>query len=513
VDTEERTDRGKLTRRVELTRGSYVEYYEAIPGLKPVVRYKRLSVKKLDPKVNRRAMERQDCIKELAKTKACVVAEYCDPDHSAYKYHYLDENGVERGKARPAFEVMVAEYRSLGTGLCAADIDRLTRQPLTLEVLIRHYETTSRLVFITKDETVDLTTDQGRSRARDKIKTALEEAKAAQRRQKDRHEQLAEEGEYVHTRPVFGLTATGDLEGEASKLILEAVGWVRDGNRLGTLLAKWGTRGVVSPQGNPWTCTTFKRVLSNPRLCGWRVDNRRNPETGKLVSPDRVRRDDDGNPCTGGMVALITPEVWLDVQAKLKASPHAHNGRKTKHMFSLKFRCSEKGCAGRLTGYTRGATKGHMYECSDCGKVRVTGVPTDRLMLKLLQERVTSSPLQAFTVDIPDWPKEAEAARHRAGLVDLKVEYEAGEVEDDVYLDKSDDLRTVIRKLDRERAAWVKAHTTKVPAKVTEVDWENPDHDAVGALWDQYVKVCFVSRSPKKGRGAWSVDRFDLKWN
>lgn len=70
----------------------------------------------------------------------------------------------------------------------------------------------------------------------------------------------------------FGYQADGMTVVEAeAELIRQAAQRLLAGETVGTILRDWLAQDVTTPQRNRWVASSFRRMLTSPRLAGLRV--------------------------------------------------------------------------------------------------------------------------------------------------------------------------------------------------------------------------------------------------
>src|SRR3974390_11159 len=159
--------------------------------------------------------ERQEALcRRLAKERGWPVAEvYVDNDRSAYS-----------GKPRPGYERMLAD---IGVGLRDAvvcvDLDRLTRRPAELEAFMDLADRRGIALANVSGDT-DLSTSDGRFRARIMGAVARQESEKKAERVAREHEQSARRGIPRASRRPFGYEKDGiTIREEEAALIRDAV--------------------------------------------------------------------------------------------------------------------------------------------------------------------------------------------------------------------------------------------------------------------------------------------------
>jgi len=208
-------------------------------------------------------VDRQERLcRELADQKGWSVAEvYVDNDISAYS-----------GKRRPAFERLLADLRSgeRDAVLCV-DIDRLTRRPAELEEFIDLADA-NRIALANVSGDTDLSTSDGRFKARIMGAVARQESEKKSERQKREREQAARAGIPHGGQQPFGYGPDRiEIIEEEAALIREAADRVLAGESVRSICFDWNDRGIPTRQkAAGWTPQSLRGVLLNPRYAGLR---------------------------------------------------------------------------------------------------------------------------------------------------------------------------------------------------------------------------------------------------
>ena len=228
-------------------------------------------------------VERQEppC-RALCERNGWEVAEvYRDNDLSAF-------NG-----RRPGYQRLLTDAKAGRIGAIVAwDADRLTRQPIENEGLIdlaeRHG---TKLATVTGE--YDLATSSGRLHFRIKGAVARHESEHRAERLRLKHDEIARAGRHHGGPRPFGFEYepavlrdgrtvyrfTGRLEETEAELIREAARRLLNGESVYGILADWERYGIRSPNGNLWLATSFRNMLTSPRIAGLRVHQ------GEIVGP------------------------------------------------------------------------------------------------------------------------------------------------------------------------------------------------------------------------------------
>jgi DNA invertase Pin-like site-specific DNA recombinase len=483
---------------------STVAVYPDLPSLVPVGEYVRLSIRKRDAAVNALALDRQAMRPSVEDAGAYVSRTYTDPDHSASK----------RDVVRPGFDAMMDDLLTgVIKGIAVYDIDRLTRLFLPLEVLCDFYEAHPKTLWFCEDDEVDLRTEKGRMRARERVRAAREESLAMARRQAKRHRQLRGEG-IAHTLG-FGWTKDGRLDPRESALLKAAARCAMDGGSLGDLMKRWHEDGVRTRRGGSWNRRTIQDKLLCPAIVGYRVDKRTVKVDGKLklVTPDMIARDDNKEPIMGTHEALLTIAEWRKVRTRIEEAAKLGNGAPQragrKCEWSGYLVCGRCGCPLSGSFPTRSRTVGY-YGCTfspgkGCGKVRINMAETDKLLRAYLRDLVSAP--RALVAAPEPWPLSSQLTAVEARLTALQED--GGELDEVDRLDQLGDTRAAVRRLKRARAQWERDHpvASSAPAQVWPADWEGRElvwrRSFIGAAIER------VTVAPAPGNG-WDPDRLTV---
>ena len=282
----------------------------------------------------RAAVSRQlSACRALCAEKGWPVAEvYTDNDVSA-----------TTGRVRPGFEALLA---SAPDRIVVWHVDRLVRLSKDLERVIE----LGVNVYAVKSGHVDLSHPAGRAVAKTITAWAQYEGEQKATRQVAANRQRAQRGEVLWSRRPFGFDRDGAqvriVKAEAAE-IRKAAKKVLKGATLASVAADWDARGVTTTTGRPWSVTSVRRVLLNPRTAG------------RVVS----QGEDYGS---NGLAILDA-----DTADRLAALLH-DPGRKcapstqVKYLMSGLARCGRDGCDGRVMFATVNPHGATIYRCTNC---------------------------------------------------------------------------------------------------------------------------------------------------
>jgi site-specific DNA recombinase len=301
--------------------------------------------------------QEDDC-RDLAERHGWAVSGvYRDNDRSAYN-----------GKARPAFERLVADLRA---GRVDAVVtwhpDRLTRSPRELEDLVDLIESTGASVATVQAGEFDLSTATGRMSARVVGAVARHESEHKSERIRRQRDQAATEGRAHGGRRPFGYEADrSTLRPAEAALVREAAERFLAGESLRAIATDWNARGFRAASGGEWRTSSLKFMLTGPRIAGLRVHR------GDIVGP-------------ATWPAIIDVETHERIRAALGDPRRHRRGRPAVQLLSGMLRCSR--CGATLRASRRGdGTRRYMCEKQPghegCGRVAIKAQPLEELLVE-----------------------------------------------------------------------------------------------------------------------------------
>jgi site-specific DNA recombinase len=223
--------------------------------------YARISQDRLGDELGVRR-QLADCEK-LAKARGFVIAgKYVDDGLSAFN-----------GKRRPEYERLLSDLREGRIGAVVAwHADRIYRHPKDLESFIDTVEAAGAAVATVQAGDLDLSTPSGRMVARMLGAAARYEGEHKSERQRRKHLELAEAGKPTGggDRP-FGFESDRmSIRESEAVLVRDAVKRIRNGESFRALVNEWNAGGILAPRGGTWSRSSFRRMLSSPRIAGLR---------------------------------------------------------------------------------------------------------------------------------------------------------------------------------------------------------------------------------------------------
>ena len=494
----------------------------------PVVSYARISA---DIRRDEHGVQDQHKLNRATAERYgwTVVHEFTDNDKSAAKA------GVVRDEFEDMLRVLRAGKLADGTlvrgALVVAD-DRLARRPGDYERFVEAITYHDGRVYADARGPKDLYSEDVESMGLFGAVISKMEVRKMQRRMRTSHRARATQGKPPGgTRPFGWRDDRLTLDPAEAPLLRRAAEEFIAGRSLNSIVNEWRRLEVVTTLGNPWTATSLKVTLANPRLCGWRAIN------NELV------RDADGNPVVGQWEPVLTPEQWLAVKAVLDARkgrmfypdgtigdvlPAEHH--EPHHLLTGILRCGRPAADGslcnaplRVTGHRQ--VKSFLYCCpaksaGGCGGVARRGDLIDEYIseavLAKLEERVLVAP------DADPWPGEEDLARQREKLAKLRALWEDDQVSDELFFTSARSLEERIKQLRNDQAKHALAVHRMSQASATDVQplrerWYKAEEDGGLPISQKraYVREALhavILHPAGRGRKPFNPDLLELIW-
>lgn len=304
------------------------------------------------------ARQETDC-RQLAERRGWTVTEtFVDNDVSATSR-----------RRRPEYERMLDAIRAGDiSAVIVWDVDRLTRRPAELEVVIDLAERHGVQLASVGGE-IDLATPQGRLTARIKGSVARHEAEQLQRRILRKVEELAADGKIANGGPrPFGYRRVyagegsrrrilrDEIEPTEATVVRECARRVLAGDPLRSVIRWLKAEGIRTSSGKMWSQQALRLMLRSGRIAGLR--EHRGQVVGKAVWPAILDEDqhrllrallDSKERAPGSRVRLhyLSGYVYcsdcVTNGVKMRVCPQAGK---------LKYKCQSDsgGCNGRVIG-------------------------------------------------------------------------------------------------------------------------------------------------------------------
>ncbi len=365
--------------------------------------------------------QREDCLKIAADRGWTVVREYVDNSISA----------SDRRKVRPAYDRLVADYQAGAfDALICWDLDRLTRQPRQLEDWIDAADERG-LRLVTANGEADLSTDGGRLFARIKAGVARAEVERKSSRQRRALRQRAESGRPPLGVRLTGYTTNGEVIPDEAVVVRELFVRFAAGESLKGLTRWLSESGHAARRGKPWSPSSVRSMLTNPRYAGHAIYN------GQQIGQ------------TGTWQPLVTPETFAVVQHRLGDPRRATNrlGTDRKHLGSGLYKCS---CGLRVRGWS-----GNRYRCAN-GCYSRSGNEIDPFVEAVITARLARPDLADLLTDAGSTERAGEllatVRRLRGRLVTVEADYDAGLIDGRRYATATEKIAAELQAVETERA-------------------------------------------------------------
>lgn len=442
-------------------------------------------------------VERQESLcRDLADRKGWPVVEtFADNDISAYA-----------GAPRPQYRAMLEAIRAgdVDAVLCV-DLDRLTRQPAELETFIALADEFGvALANVSGD--VDLSTSDGRFRARIMGAVARQESEKKSERLRRQRDQRAKAGKPHPAPRRFGWNEDmTELDTTEAALIRSAVRDLMAGASYRGVAREWNAKGVTTVPGNEWTTSAVRDLMRNPRLCGLRVHR------GEIVGE-------------GTWPPIIDRDTFERLQAVRRAN-HTQVGRPPARLLTGLLVCAK--CEHTLSAAGSMKTASRAYACRKqpgrghagaCGSLQIAGPPAEDWIRDAVLHRLSSPAFVEAVAQVGDTAGHAAAVEDLQAAEDRLAEiadmFGAGELDRAAYLrarDLAEERQT------KARAA-VDAHTTTtalegMPRSGDLRDWwETLTMDRQRAVLQTVLSKVTVEPFDPKGPRRFQPERLDPDW-
>lgn len=477
--------------------------------------------------INNRA-EQERLIRERVEARGgTYVGTYDEPDTSAWKKRRIkqDDGTYKRRVIRPvlygALKDLKNGYSTSGHlnpvegvakdtevhGLIVLDLDRLTRDPRTLEDIIEVSDDYSR-PFVDLTGTLDLLTENGQDNARMLTTMAGKQSSATARRVKTSHLSRAMRG-----IPVGGNRPFGWAEDKRTLVYREAV-QVKAAARLllagvkaSTIIRKWNAAGRRTTKGNLWRRRTFVLMMTSPRMVGYRV-------YGPKDQPHHTRYlvDEEGNPVRGQYDPILDEHTWHSVVALLAGPDRPGSGfipsGKVTYMLGGIIRCGS--CGKKIYGNAKGEGK-FDYACKvndgGCGKSCGAGLAIDRIITNLVLARMEE---QRINVDAQPWGKEAELEELNREKKTLLAQYNENSDMGPYIFPKIRKAEAAIAVLVKERTAHARRHAAPKAANMAGM-WPNLVVEQKNQICGELIEAIILNPA-SKGSNRFNPDRLQVVW-
>ena len=358
------------------------------------------------------------------------------------------------GKRREQYERLLTMLREGTVDVAVVwNLDRLTRRLAdVVEVLAICKDSGAKVTTVTGD--LDLSTDTGRMLAGILTSVAMGEVERKGRRQRAANAQRAERGHMGWTRRPFaydrdhGRIVVVPHEAEALR---RAAVTVSGGGTVAAAVREFDRQGLTTTAGKPWSVTSLRRALMNPRYAG------------------RVTYD-------GADVGAGTWPVILEQQAQERLAEvlsdvrrRTQQGTEPKYLLSGLARCGR--CSDALLFASPMTSKGRrwqVYRCRSCYLTRRSDLVDEVVEVDVLARLSMPDAAALLAPDVDLDGLRAEADRLRRRRDDLAALLADGLLSAEAVRVQAKALSQRIAVVQRELAAAV--GTSPVAALVSAVD-------------------------------------------
>lgn len=301
-----------------------------------------------------------DCKREVERRGWTLAETFVDNDVSA-----------STGKARPAFEGMVAAIRAGRIGaVCVWDVDRLTRTPRELEDFIALADTHGLRLASVGGE-IDLGTEQGRLTARLKGSVARYEVEQSSRRLRAKFLERAQDGK-PHGKAAYGwqrVEGADVVDADEAAVIREVARRLLARESSRSIWRDLNARSVPAPRGRQWDGVILRQVMLRERNAARRVHR------GQVIGK-------------GAWEPILDEDTHDRVTALLR-DPGRVTARGTplRYLLSGLARCGPCGAAMRVL--TSGGRQAPAYGCRECFRVRRKVASVDEVVETVVVGRLS----------------------------------------------------------------------------------------------------------------------------
>jgi len=426
--------------------------------------------------------QRKDC-EELAAARGWdVVDVFIDNDVSAFSR-----------KPRPQFERMMQAIEDKDIqAVVAWATDRLYRRTTDLDRLVDAL--TGIEVATVKSGDVDLSTADGRLRARILADVSQHESEKKGERIKSAAEQRARSGKYGGGMRRFGYTKRADaLVEDEAKVIREAYHFLLNGGSLEKVAKNWRDQGLVGPRGGYLTGVQVREIVLRPMNAG--IATYKGEEVGKSSVP-----------------AIIDEETFRTVRAMMTdPRRRTRRGRPRENLLSGIMRC--KLCGRPVAGSSRtevGGTRAMTYACrARCVSRRRHRF--DEVITELVLTRLESDPegfLQPASDKTVDNTIAIDAEKMRTRLDGLAELFAAGELEPGDYAAATRQARSRLAELEARLAsqAGTPATAKLLQGKDVRKSWEALDISQQRDIVAEVIERIDIGKGTPGPFGAGDID-------
>lgn len=436
-------------------------------------------------------VERQEQLcRELAERKGWAVVEVLvDNDLSAYS-----------GAPRPAYEQLTdGMQKGVYDAVLVVDQDRLTRHTRELEDFIIVADR-SGTALATVSGDLDLSTSDGRFRARIMGAVARQESEKKSERLRRQRDQAAKRGVSHGGRRAYGYKRGGhEIEPSEAANIREAAERFLAGESIPKIAADWNARGIKSASGGQWTNTAMRNVLASARVAGLRVHR------GEVVGD-------------AAWEAILDRETHERLRAIIGDPRRTQRGRPPKHLLTGMLRC---GLCGERLALSAKKDGRRRYICHSspgrpgCGKLSVVAGGVEQEVTEQVLSVLAGPALQRATQHAPSADLAERIRADEEKLEELALDYAENRISRAEWLTIRETVQT---RLEESRRRIGQQTSTAVLQRLPTDEeglrraWETADMDVRRDILAAVVEHIVVRPAAKLGRRIFDPGRVQIVW-
>ncbi|WP_242911093.1 recombinase family protein [Actinomadura terrae] len=349
------------------------------------------------------------------------------------------------------------------------------------------------------------------------------EVKKMRRRVRQWHRGRAEKGAVPTGGRAFGWKEDRvTLDPVEAAAIRKAVGEFIGGRSLNSIVKEWQERGLKTPRGNDWTTSPTRKMLANPRLCGWRMIK------GELV-------EKDGVPVEGEWEPIISTEQWEALRAIFETrkgnvlkedgsvrQPLPRDHTEHRYLLTGVLRCGRilpdgTMCNTKLRVLNNRKRGTFRYFCKSkaqggCGALARRGDKLEEFVSEAVLAKLEERGAVAAR-EVGPWPGQAELEEREGQMRELRDRFRQRKITNELFFQLIEDLEPEIARLRADRARYELA-AQQAERDVTDIRrrwYSETDDDRLDISQKRtYVRECFhaiIVHPAGKGNG--SRSKFD----
>lgn len=366
------------------------------------------------------------------------------------------------------------------------DQDRLTRHPAELESFIALADAKGVALANVSGE-LDLSTSDGRFRARIMGAVARQESEKKSERIKRQKDQAAARGwpggggrrfGYKPARNPDG-TPTLEVVADEAEVIREIAQLFLDGMSLPQIAMLLNERGVKPTRASKWQAGILRSLFTSPSLAGLRVHR------GKVVG-------------VGNWEPIIDRATFEMLRAKIGNPRQPQGGRPPAHLLSGFLVCHK--CGERMYWANR-----QRYGCprppQGCNGTVIAATPTEEIVTAEVRAVLDVPEMDDILNQTDTAASTAELEQIEESMRNLARLYAAGRINEAEWLVARDAL-------EQRRGEWTVAESTTPTHSLAEL-WDNADTASRRLVIGELIESILVGPG---ARGVFDPERITITW-